>query len=114
MSTTTPSRIAAVREFNRFYTRKLGMLNNGLLGTEHPLPEARILYELGQRPETPVQDLKAELDLDAGYLSRLLTSLETQGLLRRQRSTEDARRQDAALTEAGRRAFEEHDRRSRA
>ena len=114
MSTTTPSRIAAARAFNRFYTRRLGMLGNGLLGTAHPLPQARVLYELGQRPVTAVADLRSALDLDAGYLSRLLTSLETSGLIARERSESDARRQDVRLTDEGVTAFEDLDARSRA
>jgi DNA-binding MarR family transcriptional regulator/GNAT superfamily N-acetyltransferase len=114
MSTTTPSRVAAVRAFNRFYTQRLGMLGNGLLGTAHPLPQARVLYELGQRPVTAVADLRAALDLDAGYLSRLLTSLEDQRLVARERSDTDARRQDVRLTDGGTQAFEQLDERSRA
>ncbi|HET8755058.1 MAG TPA: bifunctional helix-turn-helix transcriptional regulator/GNAT family N-acetyltransferase [Solirubrobacteraceae bacterium] len=114
MSTTTPSRIAAVRAFNRFYTRRLGMLGTGLLGTDHPLPQARVLYELGQRPVTAVADLRAALDLDAGYLSRLLTSLETAGLVRRERDESDGRRQAVRLTAAGAEEFRQLDERSRA
>jgi DNA-binding MarR family transcriptional regulator/GNAT superfamily N-acetyltransferase len=114
MSTTTPSRIAAVRAFNRFYTRRLGMLGNGLLGTAHPLPQARVLYELGQRPVTAVADLRSALDLDAGYLSRLLTSLETSRLIARERSEGDGRRQEVRLTADGVDAFEQLDQRSRA
>ena len=111
---TTATRIEAVRAFNRFYTRRLGMLGSGLLGTGHPLPQARILYELGQRPVTSVTDLRRTLDLDAGYLSRLLAGLEADGLLTRAPSATDARRQDVRLTDAGRAAFAELDRRSRA
>ena len=111
---TTATRIEAVRAFNRFYTRRLGMLGSGLLGTAHPLPQARILYELGQRPVTAVADLRRTLDLDAGYLSRLLAGLEADGLLTRAPSATDARRQDVRLTDAGRAAFAELDRRSRA
>lgn len=110
----TATRIEAVRAFNRFYTRRLGMLGSGLLGTAHPLPQARILYELGQRPVTSVTDLRRTLDLDAGYLSRLLAGLEADGLLTRAPSATDARRQDVRLTDAGRAAFAELDRRSRA
>jgi DNA-binding MarR family transcriptional regulator/predicted N-acetyltransferase YhbS len=114
MSTTTPSRVAAVRAFNRFYTRRLGMLGSGLLGTAYPLPQARVLYELGQRPVTAVADLRAALELDAGYLSRLLSALETAGLVERSASPADARRQDVRLTDAGATAFAELDSRSRA
>ena len=114
MSTTTPSPVAAVRAFNRFYTRRLGMLGSGLLGTAHPLPQARVLYELGQRPVTAVADLRAALDLDAGYLSRLLTTLETEGLVERRRAEGDGRRQDLRLTDEGVAAFEQLDERSRA
>jgi DNA-binding MarR family transcriptional regulator/GNAT superfamily N-acetyltransferase len=103
-----------VRAFNRFYTRRLGMLGSGLLGTAHPLPQARILYELGQRPVTAVADLRRTLDLDAGYLSRLLAGLEAEGLLTRAQSATDARRQDVRLTDAGRAVFAELDHRSRA
>ena len=114
MSTTSPTRIAAVRAFNRFYTQRLGMLGNGLLGTSHPLPQARVLYELGQRPVTAVANLRATLDLDAGYLSRLLTSLEIEGLVERRRAERDGRRQEVNLTDAGQTAFQELDERSKA
>jgi DNA-binding MarR family transcriptional regulator/GNAT superfamily N-acetyltransferase len=111
MAPTTPSRIAAVRAFNRFYTRRVGALNDGLLGTDHPLPQARVLYELGQREVTATQDLRSALDLDAGYLSRLLASLD--GLVDRRPSPADARRQELRLTQKGRLAFDELDARSR-
>ncbi len=112
MAQTTASRIASVRAFNRFYTRRLGMLGTGLLGTEHPLPQARVLYELGQRPLTAVADLRRTLELDAGYLSRLLSGLEADGLVERRQSETDARRQDVSLTDAGTEVFERLDTRS--
>lgn len=112
MAGTTPSRIAAVRAFNRFYTRRLGMLGSGLLGTTHPLPQARVLYELGQRPVTAVGDLRKRLDLDAGYLSRLLAGLESSGLLDRRPSPTDARRQEVRLTAVGMQEFAQLDARS--
>jgi DNA-binding MarR family transcriptional regulator/N-acetylglutamate synthase-like GNAT family acetyltransferase len=113
MATTTPSRIAEVRAFNRFYTRRLGMLGTGLLGTSHTLPQARVLYELGQQPVTSVGDLKSSLDLDAGYVSRLLAALEESGLIERRPSPTDARRQEVRLTDTGAAAFEQLDERSK-
>jgi DNA-binding MarR family transcriptional regulator/GNAT superfamily N-acetyltransferase len=110
----TEERIAAIRAFNRFYTARIGALRDGLLATAHPLPEARLLFELGQREATDVADLRRALDLDAGYLSRLLTRLEEQGLLRRERSPDDARRQRGVLTARGRDAFRTLDERSAA
>ena len=94
--------IAAVRAFNRFYTARIGAVRDGLLATAHPLPEARVLFELGQREATDVADLRRALEIDAGYLSRLLARLEHQGLLARERSAADARRQRASLTARGR------------
>jgi DNA-binding MarR family transcriptional regulator/GNAT superfamily N-acetyltransferase len=114
IATTTPTRIATVRAFNRFYTRRFGMLRAGLLGTRHPLPQARVLYELGQRPVTPVAELRRTLNLDAGYLSRLLAGLEADGLVARTQAPEDARRRHASLTTQGREAFAELDARSAA
>src|SRR4051812_47880858 len=106
--------IAAIRAFNRFYTARIGALRDGLLATAHPLPEARVLYELGRREATDAGDLRRTLELDAGYLSRLLARLETQGLLARERSRDDARRQIVALTTAGREAYATLDARSTA
>jgi DNA-binding MarR family transcriptional regulator/GNAT superfamily N-acetyltransferase len=105
-------RVAAVRGFNRFYTARIGALRDGLLRTPHSLTEARVLYELGQREVTEVADLRRELDLDAGFLSRLLARLQSHGLVARERSTDDARRQRIRLTEDGVAAFAELDRRS--
>ena len=93
--------IAAIRAFNRFYTARIGALRDGLLATSHALPEARVLFELGQAEVMDVADLRRALELDAGYLSRLLARLEGQGLVARERSAADARRQRVALTAAG-------------
>jgi len=106
--------VAAVRAFNRFYTARIGVVRDGLLHTPHSLAEARVLFELGRREVTDVADLRRTLDLDAGYLSRLLTRLEGTGLVARERSRVDARRQRARLTEAGRRARAVLDERSTA
>jgi DNA-binding MarR family transcriptional regulator/GNAT superfamily N-acetyltransferase len=105
-------RVAAVRAFNRFYTARIGVLGDGLLRTPHSLTEARVLYELGQREVTEVADLRREMDIDAGFLSRLLARLQRNGLVARERSTDDARRQRIRLTEEGSAAFAELDRRS--
>jgi DNA-binding MarR family transcriptional regulator/predicted N-acetyltransferase YhbS len=109
----TAERVAAVRAFNRFYTSRFGMVRGGLHSTPHPLAEARVIYELGAGPK-PVADLRAALAMDAGQLSRLLAKLEQTGLLTRERSSTDGRRQTARLTAAGRRAFATLDRRSAA
>src|SRR4051812_6455677 len=114
MPDTTADDVAAIRAFNRFYTARVGALRDGLLATAHPLPEARVLYELGRREQTDVVDLRRTLELDRGYLSRLLARLEEQRLVARERSAGDARRQIVALTTAGREAYETLDARSAA
>ncbi|PXY31584.1 bifunctional helix-turn-helix transcriptional regulator/GNAT family N-acetyltransferase [Prauserella muralis] len=95
-------RIAGVRAFNRLYTRVIGVLDEGLVGTPHSLTEARVLYELAQQDVREVPELRRRLGLDPGYASRLLARLESQGLLTRGRSETDARRQTVGLTETGR------------
>ncbi len=110
MSTRTDS----VRAFNRFVTRRAGALNSGLLGTEHPLADARLLFELARQPVTEVSDLRERLGLDSGHLSRLLGRLDHKGLVARERSERDGRRQVARLTSAGREASALLDRRSSA
>lgn len=102
---------AQVRAFNRFYTRVIGILDDGHLGTRFSLIEARLLYELAQHPESGVTDLRQRLQLDAGYLSRILGRLESDRLLRREQDPADARRQLVALTPDGREAFDDLDRR---
>src|SRR3954468_3497260 len=93
-------RVAAVRSFNRFYTSRLGMVRNGLHRTEHPLAEARILYEAGHGT-TDTSGLRAALQIDAGHLSRLVTRLEEQFLVTREKDPEDGRRRTIRLTQAG-------------
>ena len=95
-------RVAAVRAFNRLYTGVIGALDEGLVGTAYTLTEARVLYELAQEGVTEVTDLRTRLGLDAGYASRLLSRLESRGLLAREKSPTDARRQVLRLTESGR------------
>src|ERR1700750_1530029 len=93
--------IEAVRASNRFYTARVGALRDGLLATAHPLPEARLLFELGRNGAADAGDLRRALDLDAGYVSRLLARLEEQGLVARLRSPQDGRRRRVELTDAG-------------
>lgn len=113
MSTVAEERIAAVRRFNRFFTRQIGALREGLLHSPYPLADARILFELGHRHELTAALLCRELGLDAGYASRILARLEQQGLLERVRSDDDGRRRLLCLTPAGVEAFTLLDRRSR-
>jgi DNA-binding MarR family transcriptional regulator/GNAT superfamily N-acetyltransferase len=97
--------VAAVRAFNRFYTNVIGVLRDDLLHTPYSLTEARVIFELAQRDATEVADLRRSLDLDAGYLSRILGRFEADGLVRRERSETDARRQVIRLTPNGRAAY---------
>jgi DNA-binding MarR family transcriptional regulator/GNAT superfamily N-acetyltransferase len=105
--------VAAVRQFTRFYTNRLGVLRESLLGSPFSLTEARVLYELAKRSEPTARDLVADLGLDAGYLSRILKRFERAGLLERQRSASDGRRALLALTAAGRAGFARLDEASR-
>jgi DNA-binding MarR family transcriptional regulator/GNAT superfamily N-acetyltransferase len=107
------SRIDAVRRFNRFYTRRIGALQQGYMGSPFPLPQARVLYEIGQRGACTASELGADLDLDLGYLSRLLQSLRRQGLVQGEAASEDARRVRLSLTAKGRKAYQLLDARSR-
>jgi DNA-binding MarR family transcriptional regulator/GNAT superfamily N-acetyltransferase len=105
-------RIASVRAFNRFYTNVIGLLREGLLSTPYSLTEARVIFELAQREATELAELRRALDIDAGYLSRIVARFEADGLIARERSAEDGRRQIVRLTKAGRDAFELLDERS--
>lgn len=100
------SAVQAVRRFSRFYTRQIGLLHEGLLGTELSLTESRIIYELAQPgPEHTATKLAAELNLDAGYLSRLLRKFERSKLIKRRRSPADGRQSTLILTPTGQAAF---------
>jgi DNA-binding MarR family transcriptional regulator/GNAT superfamily N-acetyltransferase len=98
-----------VRGFNRFYTRVLGLLRPDLAGSAFGLTEARVLFELAHADEVAVSDLRRELDLDAGYLSRILSGFTATGLVAREQSASDGRRQVVRLTTDGQRAFAELD-----
>ena len=107
------TRIDAVRRFNRFFTRRIGVLREGLLHTPYSLTEARILFEISHRAEVAASDLSRELGLDPGYLSRILARLEQRGLIVKVRSETDARRRLLLLTPQGQDAFSLLDSRSR-
>ena len=97
--------VDAIRRFNRFYTRRIGVLPEGYLGTPYTLAEARVLYELAHTPDPTATALGRALGLDLGYLSRLLAGLKRRGLVQSHRATHDARQSLLALTEKGRKAF---------
>ena len=102
MTATISARADAVRQFNRFYTRQIGALQEHLLQAEFSLTEARILYELGTSAGLKGSDLGHRLGLDAGYLSRVIGGFEKKGLVSRSRSAIDARASQILLTETGR------------
>jgi DNA-binding MarR family transcriptional regulator/GNAT superfamily N-acetyltransferase len=109
---TTFDPVRAVRAFNRFYTNVIGVLREGLLRTPYSLTEARVIFELAQQGATDVADLRRTLDIDAGYLSRILARFETDGLATRKRSQSDGRRQVIRLTDQGQAVFAMLDARS--
>jgi DNA-binding MarR family transcriptional regulator/N-acetylglutamate synthase-like GNAT family acetyltransferase len=103
-------RIGAVRRFNRFYTRQIGLLQDGMVDTRFSLTEARVLYELGQAPETTATAIAATLGLDHGYLSRILGEFAETGLITRKPSPDDGRQTLLALSAKGRATFRKLDR----
>jgi DNA-binding MarR family transcriptional regulator/GNAT superfamily N-acetyltransferase len=106
-------RVGAVRGFNRFWTRRIGVLREGYLESPFSLTEVRVLYELARSEETTASELGKELGLDAGYLSRILRGFEGRGLISKKLSETDGRRSLLRLTEAGQEAFAPLDARSR-
>lgn len=105
MAHETKDPVARVRDFNRFYTGRLGVLEETLLRSPFSLTEARVIYELAQREGVTATDLGAELKLDAGYLSRILRGFHERGLIEKRASPDDRRRNLLTLTAAGREAF---------
>jgi DNA-binding MarR family transcriptional regulator/GNAT superfamily N-acetyltransferase len=97
--------VAAVRQFNRFYTRQIGVLRKTYLDSPYSLGEMRVLYELAHANELTASDITRALDLDAGYLSRLLRNFEKRGLITRKTSRKDGRQSHLALTARGRKLF---------
>jgi DNA-binding MarR family transcriptional regulator/GNAT superfamily N-acetyltransferase len=104
--------VAAVRAFNRFYTRKLGVLDQHLLNSPFSLSEARVLYELAQRDDAAAKEIGIELGLDAGYLSRIVQNFDENGLITRKPLPSDRRQFRLSLTAKGRQAFAKLDRSS--
>jgi DNA-binding MarR family transcriptional regulator/N-acetylglutamate synthase-like GNAT family acetyltransferase len=103
----------ALREFNRFYTRRIDVLRKDYLGSPFALPEARLVFEIGRAPGISASALGRSLDIDLGYLSRVLQGLKRRGYVQARRSAEDARRAALSLTEKGRKAFVQLNTRSR-
>jgi DNA-binding MarR family transcriptional regulator/N-acetylglutamate synthase-like GNAT family acetyltransferase len=98
-------RVEAVRRFSRFYTQKIGVLQEKLLKSPFSLTEGRVIYELAQRESATASELAAELGLDPGYLSRILGGFRRRGLIHRERSQADGRQSLLRLTAQGQKAF---------
>ena len=98
-------RVSAVRHFNRFYTKQIGVLQEHLLHSPFSLAEARVIYDLAHHEHTTARDLGAELGLDAGYLSRILRGFQKRGLIEKKRSAADGRESLLRLTAPGQDAF---------
>lgn len=96
-----PAHVEAVRAFSRLYTRVMGVLEEGLHGSPYPLPEARLLWEIGERGTARAGDLARALKLDPGYVSRLVKTLEAKAALDRRPSAEDGRQIDLTLSDTG-------------
>jgi len=107
-----PAHAERLREFNRFYTSRIGVLREGLLDSAFSLTQARVLYELAQREPVAARDIGGALELDAGYLSRILQGFAKRGLIARERSSHDGRSRALRLTDAGREAYSVLDRAS--
>lgn len=104
-SSTLSQRIETIRRFNRFYTKQIGVLQEGLLKSQFPLTEARVLYELAQQAQTTATALGNALGLDAGYLSRIIGNFEKGGLLQKTPSPNDGRQNLLQLTATGQAEF---------
>jgi DNA-binding MarR family transcriptional regulator/GNAT superfamily N-acetyltransferase len=112
LATQADETVSAVRAFNRFYTRQIGVLEEGLLKTKFSLAEIRVLYEFAHREQPTAAGLAADMGLDAGYLSRILTRFKGLGFISRRRSLVDARQSLLSLTAKGRAQFEKLNARS--
>jgi DNA-binding MarR family transcriptional regulator/N-acetylglutamate synthase-like GNAT family acetyltransferase len=101
MAIDSQQRIDGVRRFNRLYTRRIGVLQDGYLDSPFNLAEVRVLYELAHQPGTTSSELARQLDLDRGYLSRILRKFDQRGFLERRRSMRDGRESHLSLTRGG-------------
>jgi len=111
-TTDLDQRVAAVRRFNRLYTRRIGLLQNGFLESDYSLTQARVLYELAQRASPTATELATDLGLDRGYLSRFLHGFAERGLVAKTCSPNDRRQSLLSLTARGRKVFSRLNRRS--
>src|SRR6185369_14002148 len=98
MATASEERVQAVRQFSRFYTKRIGVLQESLLGSDYSLTEVRVLYELASRGHSTASAISDDLQLDRGYLSRILRHFAHRRLIVRQRSGKDARHIGLRLT----------------
>lgn len=112
LSSADPAPITSVRAFNRFYTRIIGTLNEGLLESPLSLAEARVLYELAHRSHPTASEIATDLSMDMSYLSRILRGFSTAKFIRRQPSKSDRRQNTISLTTAGQKQFDTLDARS--
>lgn len=101
MQSVTENQILAIRKFNRFYTKHLGLLHRRLMESSYSLVEARVLYEIAQNKNTTASAILAELELDQGYLSRILKRFEEQALIKKEPCPDDARSSRLILTKKG-------------
>ena len=97
--------IGAVRAFNRFYTKKLGVLDQHIHKSPYSLSEARVIYELAHHDDLAAKEIGTELGLDPGYLSRIVQNFDENGLITRKPLPSDRRQYRLSLTAKGRQAF---------